>query len=278
MMEMTPVESAEPSECRVRCDVREDGALRAPSGAAGRSCGAGRGLFQVVQHWPVSLRRPTCGRGCQDLSPVHGQEGSRVWDHYADCVHDEEQDGDIVESASYPRLGSQLGDTPGNECQDSHEPHEGMASLGRMSDAHGCDGAGDKEQRHGGRARMVGPPDVAADPVGNDKQDTSGDGDHAKADSGEEPDAGRVQMLKLIHCPDAIAALHGRDLQRRLARGGTAGGLTGAPGRSRLQRKLVLVSLRSSVRDRPGQLKGLSAREPANGMAWLSFRWRGAGR
>src|SRR5712691_5929644 len=150
--------------------------------------------------------------------------------------------------------------------------------LGRMSDAHGCDGAVDKEQRHGGRARMVGPPGVAADPVGNDKQDTSGDGDHAKADSGEEPDAGRVQMLKLIHCPDAIAALHGRDLQRRLARGGTAGGLTGAPGRSRLQRKLVPVSLRSSVRDRPGQLKGLSAREPANGMAWLSFRWRGAGR
>jgi hypothetical protein len=80
---------------------------------------------------------------------MRGQEGSRIWDDYADCVNDEEEDGDIVESTGHSRVGSHLGDTPGGERQDSHEPHEGMAPPGRMSDAHGCDGGGDEEQRRG---------------------------------------------------------------------------------------------------------------------------------
>jgi len=82
---------------------------------------------------------------------------------------------------------------------------------------------------------VVGPPDVAADPVGDDKQDASGDGDHAQADSGEEPDAGRARMLTLIHYPDAIAAVGGRDLRRSPVRGGRGWGLTGAPGGATLR-------------------------------------------
>ena len=109
------------------------------------------------------------------------------------------------------RVRKCLGDTPGRERKDRYQPHDPVSSLGRMSDAHGRDSAGDQQQRSGGHASMVAPRDAAFNPVGGDEQNAYRNGRHPKPHGRYETDTGPARTLNVIHTLDGIEV----DLQLR---------------------------------------------------------------